>query len=188
MTHMRLSDFEALYQRDPDPWGYESSDYERGKYDATIGACGTGPFAHALELGSSIGVLSARLSPLCHRLTTIDGSSTAVRVARERLVGLPVEVMLGEIPDAIGAGPFDLIVASEILYYLQPAALDETLARLRAAAVPGSPLVAVHWRPPGVERPFSAQEVHERLRSEDWLAPLTQTTADGYLLDVLEVR
>jgi predicted TPR repeat methyltransferase len=187
MTHMRLADFEALYRRDPDPWGYESTEYERAKYDATVRACGTGPFAHALELGSSIGVLSARLSPLCRRLTTIDGSPTAVSAACDRLGGRPVEVMLGEIPGAIPDGSFDLVVASEILYYLQHGALDETLARLRATMVPGAALVAVHWRPPGPERPFSAQEVHERLRSEEWLAPRTQTSADRYLLDVLEV-
>ena len=55
--------FEAQYRADPDPWGYRCSAYERAKYDATLSACGPGPFENALELGGSIGVFSARLAP-----------------------------------------------------------------------------------------------------------------------------
>ena len=47
---MRTAEFERRYQRDGDPWGYASSEYERAKYDATLTACGPGPFASALEL------------------------------------------------------------------------------------------------------------------------------------------
>ena len=36
MSYMSIDDFEARYRADPDPWSYESSDYERGKYAATL--------------------------------------------------------------------------------------------------------------------------------------------------------
>ena len=70
------AEFEALYRADPDPWGYTHSAYERDKYAATLEACGPGPFAHALELGGSIGVFSALLAPRCRALTTIDAAPT----------------------------------------------------------------------------------------------------------------
>lgn len=189
VPHMSTAQFEALYQRDPDPWGYATSDYEREKYAATLAACGPGPFADVLELGGSIGIFSAALAPRCERLTTVDGARTAVQVARERLVPWPqVEVLLGNIPDAIGPRPYELVVSSEILYYLEPEALEATLAVVTRCLRPHGRLVAVHWRPPGPERPFTGEEVHARLRREPALRVIESGGTSDYLLDVLERR
>jgi protein-L-isoaspartate O-methyltransferase len=187
MSHMTQADFEARYQADIDPWGYCRSPYERAKYAATLRACGPGPFDCGLELGSSIGVLSAQLATRCARLVTIDAAPTAVAEARRRLSGRAgVDVVLGAVPQDIPAGAYDLVVASEILYYLTPAELETTLTRLGELSRPRARWVAVHWRPPGPERPFTADEVHERLRGLTWLRPLEQHHTDEYLLDVLE--
>lgn len=187
MTHMSAADFEARYRAEPDPWGYTTSVYEQEKYDATLTACGPGPFDRALELGSSIGVFSAALAPRCRTLTTIDGAPTAVAAARARLATQrQVEVILGSIPEAIPARPYDLVAASEILYYLPAAALDGTLEAVRRDLVCGGRLVAVHWRPEGRERPFSAQEVHLRLRDETWLSLSSSQPTGDYLLDVFQ--
>jgi SAM-dependent methyltransferase len=190
MSHMSPAEFEARYRSDPDPWSYETSAYERQKYAATLNACGPGPFTRALELGSSIGVLSALLAPRCRELVTIDAAPTAVGAARRRLAGArAVCIVLGEIPEDIpDGGEYDLVVASEILYYLAPPVLEATLARLRELTAPGARLVAVHWRPPGRERPFTAAEVHARLRAEPWLTPVDGASAEDYLLDVLARR
>jgi SAM-dependent methyltransferase len=186
---MKVAEFERRYRRDGDPWGYGSSEYERAKYDATLAACGPGPFRSALELGGSIGVFSARLARRCETLTTIDGSPTAVAAARTRLADFPgADAIVGEIPGAIEPGNHDLVVASEILYYLDDDALTATLERLRDVLVAGGQMVAVHWRPPGPERPQTAVAVHVRLRSEPWLRPLADRSNADYLLDVLERR
>ncbi len=189
MNHMSAADFEARYRAEPDPWGYTTSDYEQEKYDATLSACGPGPFDRALELGSSIGVFSAALAPRCRTLTTIDGAPTAVAAARARLASQrQVEVILGSIPEAIPPHPYELVVASEILYYLPETGLDGTLEAIRRDLVSGGRLVAVHWRPEGPERPFTAEDVHLRLREEPWLSlSRTQPTAE-YLLDVFQRR
>jgi SAM-dependent methyltransferase len=182
-------DFESRYRADPDPWGYETSAYERGKYAATLEACGASPVGRALELGGSIGVFSALLAPRCARLETLDGAPTAVATARERLAPYPhAHAALGTIPADIPNGPFDLVVASEILYYLELPAFDETLARLGDVLRPGGRLVAVHWRRPGPERPQTAEQVHRTLRSCAWLRPLRICRRGAYLLDVLERR
>jgi cyclopropane fatty-acyl-phospholipid synthase-like methyltransferase len=182
-------DFEERYRSDPDPWGYLSSEYERAKYAATLSACGPGPFASALELGGSIGVFSAQLAPHATSLTTIDAAPTAVLMARRRLAPFPqARVLLGTIPDDLPDGPVDLVVASEILYYLSFGAVEQTLARLHQTMRPGARLVAMHWRPGGPERPLDARTVHDLVLAQGWLAPIAQADTDDYLLDVLEAQ
>ena len=189
MTRMTLSDFEARYRADPDPWGYTSSDYERDKYAATLAACGPGPFARALELGASIGVFSAALAPRCRQLTTIDAAPTAVEIARRRLASTPgVRILEGAIPGAIPDGPYDLVVGSEILYYLTADELAATLDRLHHQTRPGARLVVVHWRPDGPERPLTADDVHAALERQPWLQAVQRADTDDYRLDVLERR
>lgn len=186
---MSAAEFEARYVADPDPWGYTTSRYEQEKYAATLAACGPGRFRNALELGSSIGVFSEALAPRCDSLTTIDGAPTAVSAARARLADHPnADVILGAIPADIPQRPYDLVVASEILYYLLPSELEATFALLRRRLLTGGRLVAVHWRPAGRERPFTAEQVHASLRREPWLVSTRSQTADQYLLDVLERR
>ncbi len=185
---MTAADFEARYRRETDPWGYETSAYEREKYAATLAACGDGPFACALELGSSIGVFSALLAPRCRSLVTIDGSKTAVARARRRLAGQAVASLAGRIPADLPRREFDLVVASEILYYLTSRELDDTLEVVRECLTAGGRMVAVHWRPPGPERPLSADQVHDRLRRLPWLVPVTASGTADYLLDALERR
>lgn len=189
MTATAGVDFEARYRANPDPWGYATSAYEQAKYAATLAACGSGPIPRALELGGSIGVFSALLAPRCERLETLDAAPTAVSVARERLAPHPgAQARLGSIPDDLPSGPFELVVASEVLYYLDGEGLARTLARLVELLPAGGRLVAVHWRPDGPERPLSAERLHALLRSRNWLCPLAQRHTRDYLLDVLERR
>ena len=181
--------FEALYRTSPDPWGYRTRAYEHEKYIATLAACGEGPFASALELGGAIGVFSARLAPFCARLTTIDYAPTAVAQAREALRDhSQAQALLGAIPDDLPAGRFDLIVASETLYYLDAFGLERTLEAVEARLAPGGRLVLVHWRPCGPERPLTAEQVHEAVRALPWLTPVISERRSEYLLDAADRR
>jgi hypothetical protein len=189
MSATRAPDFEHLYRLDPDPWSYRTSPYEQNKYAATLRACGSGVFDSALELGGSIGVFSARLAPRCRSLVTVDCSPTAVRLARGKLSGHPhARAILGEIPGDLPAGPFDLVIASEVLYYLDRDALTATLAALEHRMLAKARLVCVHWRTPGPERPLTADEVHAYVRSLPWLHAQRDGSNDDYRLDVLERR
>ena len=187
--HMTANDFERRYREDSDPWSYEDSPYEQAKYAATLEACGPGPFVSALELGGSIGVFTEMLAPRCERLTTVDVARTAAEMARRRLADFSgVEVLRGVIPQDIPEIAYDLVVASEILYYLTAEAFEQTLAVIRSRLVTGGRLVAVHWRPGGPERPLTGGAVHARLRDAPWLTSVRGERAPGYLLDVLERR
>lgn len=192
MTRIDASGFEALYREQIDPWGYRSSAYERDKYRATLDACGPGPFAAGLELGGSIGIFTGLLASRCHALISLDAAPTAVAAARAYLARCElaerIDVRLGAIPQDIPDGPFDLVVASEILYYIPDPRLAETLARLEQCLVSGGRLVAVHWRPEGPERPHSAAGVHARLREQPWLALTAEHRTADYLLDMFTRR
>ena len=185
MNNISAADFEARYRADPDPWDYTGSDYERRKYAATLAACADGPFACALELGGSIGVFSALLAPRCEHLVTIDVAPTAVRQARDRLASLPhATAIVGSIPSDVPAGPYDLIVASEILYYLSDDQLAGTLAMFERELTAGGSLVAVHWRPPGPERPRDAAQAHAALGRLPVISRVRSASTDDYLLEV----
>jgi SAM-dependent methyltransferase len=188
---LTAADFEHRYRADPDPWRYADSEYERAKYEATLAACGGGPFRGALELGGSVGVFTALLAPRCERLTTIDFSETAAALARERLRAHPhVEVIVGRIPEALPVGRYDLVVASEVLYYLEPDTLELTLRALEQLLAQRGRLVCVHWRPGGPERPLDAETVHAAICRQPWLEPVPplEHGTDEYLLDVFERR
>ena len=80
--------FDELYAGDPDPWGFETSAYEQAKYAATIDALEGRRYAGALEIGCSIGVLTARLAEHCDALLAVDAAQAAAdaraRAARRR--------------------------------------------------------------------------------------------------------
>lgn len=186
---MTATDFEPRYAADGDPWNYHGSGYERDKYRATLGACGGGPFARALELGGSIGVFTAMLAPRCRSLVTVDAATTAVRAARAEVAPFPhVDVREGILPGDLPRGTFDLVVASEILYYLSPRDLAATLVGLRSRMEPGSSLVAVHWRPRTAERELDAADVHRALAAEPWLVRTLRRHTDDYLLERFACR
>jgi hypothetical protein len=77
----RSAFFDAIYTENADPWGYLTSNYERGKYDATLAALPAAGYRSGLEIGCSIGVLSRRLAVRCEQMLAVDISSVAIERA-----------------------------------------------------------------------------------------------------------
>ena len=178
--------FDSLYEENPDPWGFAVSDYERAKYDHTLAALGDRRFTRALEVGCSIGVLTERLAPLCDDLLAVDISPAAVAQARERTAPLEqVTVEHRSLPEDTPAGPFDLIVCSEVLYYWSEELLREGLDALVGQLAPSGLLLAVHWTEPTREYPLQGHEVHSLLRAHPALAVLHGEDRPHYRLDLL---
>ena len=116
----RADHFERLYQDNPDPWNFETSAYEHQKYEATLSALGTRRFEMALEVGCSIGILTRRLASRCDRLLGVDFVPAAVAMARSRCAPLPgVSIEQMQIPQQWPEGKFDLILFTEVLYFLE---------------------------------------------------------------------
>jgi SAM-dependent methyltransferase len=179
--------FDELYLRQRDPWGFETSPYERRKYLHTLAAIGpsTRRVGRALEVGCSIGVFTERLSRRCDELLAVDASIHAVERARERLRDAGnVRVERRELPEELPAGPWDLIVCSEVLYYWDAELLRATLPALVAELAEGGSLLAVHWRPETQSYPLLGDEVHDLLaRDLGELVHARSATRSTYRLD-----
>lgn len=176
--------FDDLYASDPDPWDLETSPYEAAKYDATIAALEGRRFACALEIGCSLGVLTAKLAPLCDSLLAIDVAEAALNRAQERVPDVDFERR--EVPEEFPDGAYDLIVSSEVLYYLDVPAFDATLNAIERTLIPGGALLAVHWRPVAERYPFTGDEVHARL-TQRFGTPAYARQTDKYNLDRFDV-
>jgi predicted TPR repeat methyltransferase len=179
--------FEDLYAESTDPWGFETSDYERKKYEHTLESLGERRFRRAFEAGSSIGVFTAMLAPRCEELLAVDTSEKAVEIARERLAEQShVRVERRTLPEEMPDGPFDLIVASEVLYYWPREVVLEALRSFEEILAQGSVLVAVHWRKETKTYPLQGDEVHELLVRHVRLANVKTIKEPEYRLDVFE--
>ena len=179
--------FENLYVRSTDPWGFETSEYERRKYERTLESLGDRRFRRAFEAGSSIGVFTAMLAPRCDELLAVDTSQKAVEIAGERLAEHPrVRVERRTLPEEMPVGPFDLIVASEVLYYWPQEVVLEALRCFEGILAPEGVLVAVHWRKETRTYPLQGDEVHELLVRHTRLANVKTIKEPEYRLDVFE--
>lgn len=136
--------FERKYRSDIDPWRFRSSDYERLKYQATIGALGRPQYASALEVGCSIGVLTSLLAPRCDAVIAIDASATAIAAAREADVA-NTDFRVGMLPRDFPSGSFDLIMLSEVLYYFVEPDLRRVAAQCAGALRADGEIVLCHW-------------------------------------------
>ena len=179
--------FDDMYEAHRDPWNFETSPYEAGKYDRTLAALPNEKYTAALEVGCSIGVLTARLAPRCTQLLSLDLSQRALDRARERCAGLPqVRFERREMPAEFPSGRFDLLVLSEVLYYLSPADLQLMLERSARALLPGGHLLAVHWTPVVHDYPQTGDQVHGALLAAPGLKHLHGERHEQYRLDLFE--
>ena len=181
--------FEQIYGQSPDPWDYRGSAYEAEKYARTLAAIGPGRRARALEIGCSIGVFTEQLAPRCEALVALDFSARAIALARERLsAATNVELVHASFPELAPVGPWDLVVCSEVLYYLDAAALEVAIGCLADQLASGAEVVAVSWRGAGAIEPFRGEDLHAQLRRA--LAPwhVLDDRQPGYMLDRFDGR
>src|ERR1700761_616569 len=131
--------FEARYRATPDPWRFASSGYELDRYEATLNALPLAHYGKAYEPGCSIGVLTAHLALRVGHLIACDIAKSAVARAKERCRAFThVEIQQRDAADAPPAGPFDLIVFSEIGYYFTPDRLRTIVGQLSDQLAPGA--------------------------------------------------
>ena len=180
--------FEKLYTDNPDPWQFATSAYERDKYAATLAALPDRRFSRAFEVGCSIGILTRQLAAHCDVILGVDVADAALRQATEHCAGLPgVELAHMVVPGAWPEGSFDLVIFSEVLYYLGIPGLHEAARRTLASLLPGGVVVLVNWSGPtdGACTGDEAAELFIADCAPD-LRPTLQRRAEKYRLDVLQ--
>lgn len=184
-----LRHLSALYQAREDPWGHLTTAYEQDKYATTIEALGDRRFGLGLEVGCGIGALTERLAVLCDRLVAIDCIPRALEQARRRLRAVPhVELVAGAAPGDLPSARPDLIVLSEVLYFMTEAEIDGLAAWCRQRAAPAATVIAVSWSGDTGEA-FSGDASVERL-AQGLPAPhwaRRRSPHAGYVIDLFQL-
>lgn len=154
--------FERLYAADEDPWRFRTSAYERAKYDDTLDALEGRRFGSGVEVGCSIGELTAILGVACDRLLGVDIAEAPLALARLHNAASPhLAFARMALPDETPPGRFDLIVLSEVLYYFAPADLARVAAWAKGALAPGGRVLMVHWPGEAADYPLGGNEAVE---------------------------
>ena len=163
MKRLPNSYFERVYANDLDPWGFQTRWYEARKYALTLAALPRARYARAFEPGCAVGVLTEMLASRCDRLVATEPMPAVARAAAVRVAEMPhVDVRELAIPDAWPEGRFDLVVLSEVVYYLTRDGVADLLTHLDAALEPDGHVVAVHWTG-ATDYPLTGREAHALL-------------------------
>lgn len=141
--------FDRLYAGNPDPWGFETRDYEKAKYIETLAALDSRHFGLVLELGCSIGVMTASLATRAGQVIAVDIAEAALVHARTRCaafghVSFQRRTLPAEFPD-LDVQSCDVVLVSELLYFLSPADNVELAACVIRVLAPEGMIVLVNW-------------------------------------------
>jgi trans-aconitate methyltransferase len=182
----RARHFEDLHREHADPWGFRSSWYERRKYAITVASLPRAHYRLAWEPGCSIGELTVLLAGRADRVDASDVSQTAVAAARRSTALCPgVQVRQAALPSGPPRTGYDLVVLSEVLYYLPAEERAAAMVEVDDAAAPGADLVVVHWRHHPADAWHSGAAVNQEIRSRPGWRRLARHDEPDFVLDVL---
>ncbi len=181
--------FEQLYQGNPDPWQFATSEYEAEKYAATLKSLPRNLYQAGFEIGGSIGILTEKLARRCQSLLSVDVSQIAQQQAIDRCHQLNnIKFELMSVPQSFPTTSFDLIVLSEVGYYWSwedlHQAQDLILDRLQFQGH----LLLVHWIADTGILPLTGDQVHDDFLSlvPSQLKRIKSLTQEKYRLELFE--
>ena len=187
-TRLSTGYFDRIYSESDDPWQLGDRWYEQRKYAITLALLPYRRYRHAFEPGCSIGVLTEQLTTRCDHVTSTDIASAALDATHRRLVDAGrrhnVTLLRRSVDEPWPQAGFDLVVLSEIGYYLDHTDLSAVIDRTVGSLAPDGFVVACHWRHPAAGYPLTGDEVHDRLRRESGLQIVAEHIEEDFRLDV----
>ena len=178
--------FDALYSASEDPYALRQRWYEARKRALLLAALPQARYRRVYEPGCGIGELTLALSHRCDDLLASDFSAHAVTLARKRTEGRPnVRVEQHVLPAdwPREAGRFDLIVLSEMGYFLDRNDMQRLARCCEETLEADGTLVACDWRPDFAQRSLSTSDVHGALAALG-LARLALHEEDDFVMQV----
>lgn len=193
IDEQRSTYFAQLYHDSADPWQVRKRWYEERKRALLLACLPQQRYRKAYEPGCGNGELTAALAQRCEYLLAADMSEQALQLAQRRLAdaGLDGKVHFEQhrLPQAwprqgLGMEKFDLIVISEIAYYLSPDELAQVAEQCAASLADGGSIVLCHWRAPFAQRVQSTVRVHAAFQNIASLHQLLRHEEADFLLGV----
>lgn len=181
--------FERMHHERDDPWRVRTRWYERRRRAVLAASLPRERYGRAVELGCSIGETTLVLADRCDELIAVDGSTSAVGAGAERLRDRPnvvVERMRvpQEWPVAADHGT-DLVIVSELAYYLAEDEWDAVIDRIVGSLAPGGEVLLCHWTGDSDDFAQSGEAAHDRFRERSRLRPVVVHRDEEFVLEVL---
>lgn len=177
--------FDGLFAGNDDPWSFRQRWYEQRKRAITLAALPRPHYRAIFEPGCANGELSFELASHCDHLLCCDTAAAAVTLARTRLGPFDhAEVRHSRLPADWPDEKFDLIVLSEIGYYLDADDLKRLIEQAAQSLTADGQLLACHWRPPIDGCPLNARQVHDLLHEHLHLPRLALHQEADFLLEL----
>jgi len=177
--------FERLHRASEDPWSVRTRWYERRKRALALASLPAERYGRALELGCSNGELSAGLAERCDSVLGLDASASAVELASRRTSDLPaVRIERMRVPGEWPGGTFDLVVVSELAYYLAADQWAATIERIGASLAPGGAVLLCHWSGNADDFAQTGAEAHELFAARSGLRRLVAHVEDAFRMEV----
>ena len=181
--------FQRIYQANIDPWDYRTSGYEKVKRETTIAALEGRRFNASLEVGCSIGLLTRRLADCCDRVLALDFIEAALVAARAACADRPnVSFQNVKVPIAWPEGSFDLIILSEVLYFLSSADNLSLVGRCQRSLASGGEILLVNWLKKSSDDPCSGDFAAKRFinAAKPYLDVILHIQTVGFRIDKLK--
>ncbi|WP_144630158.1 class I SAM-dependent methyltransferase [Bordetella genomosp. 13] len=164
-----MTDFDAMYRSASDPWKLRTDWYERRKLDVLMACLPRERYGLALDLGCGEGEAARRLAGRCERVQAVDGSPAAIArcckwIEEEDVQHVTAEVL--QLPHqwpAATRGAVDLLVVSELAYYLSDQVLDLFLCHCLRSLAPGADWAMCHYTEDFHDRRQSTSRIHARV-------------------------
>lgn len=179
----------ALYEVADDPWNTHASDYEQGKFRQTVASLPRAMYRCGLEVGCGAGALTAHLAPRCDHVIAMDCTAAALAVARSHVQAANVTFVQGAAPADWPAQSPDLVILSEVLYFLTKAESAELAARITTGCAADCDVVLVNWLG-DTSGLISGPEAADRMifALEDSFAVTAAQSFAGYRIDAMSRR
>ena len=188
----RLPDayFDRMYAASADPWQLQERWYERRKFAVTLALLPHPRYRHAFEPGCSVGVLTEQLAGRCDHVTATDIVPAALDATHRRLSQAGrrehVTLLCRSLDEAWPSTDFDLVVVSEVGYYLKEAALREMLDRELPRLTNAATVVAAHWRHRVADYPLTGDHANDVIGATPGLHLIGSYRDDDVAIDVFD--
>lgn len=142
-----------------DPWRLDTSPYERRRLELILACLGRPHYSTVLEIGCSTGQLTEALAKRADEVIAMDASPKALAVAEARSGTDGVRWVLGAAPADLPDVDADLVLLSEVGYFLDGPDLLSTLRAARHRLRPNGEIVVANWRRPTERIPLDGPTV-----------------------------
>jgi hypothetical protein len=182
--------FDRMYADSPDPWQLQGRWYEQRKYAITMALLPHPRYRHAFEPGCSVGVLTEQLAGRCDHVTATDIVPAALEANHQRLSQAGrrdrVTLLRRSLDEAWPSTDFDLVVLSEVGYYLDGETLRAVLDRELPRVMNGATVVAAHWRHHVPDYPMTGDHTNDVIAATPGLHQIGGYVDKDVVIDVFD--